>query len=164
MCPDLSAINFGSWKCKGQIDSGVEDGGMCAAICNDGFKFGFANAKYGVYHCQCVDGDDCRWKQPHGIVAKAKKLKPDLVTAVSSLAWDTTFIFGESIIPTCSFIEHKPDKVCSKVPDVQNGFFRCSKGHANGSGCILTCNQGSLINYSELYLVRKAEFQVDIDF
>ena len=162
MCPDLSAINFGSWKCKGQTDSGVEDGGMCAAICNDGFKFGFANAKYGVYHCQCVDGDDCRWKQPHGIVAKAKKLKPDLVTAVSSLAWDTTFIFGESIIPTCSFIEHKPDKVCSKVPEIQNGFFRCSKGHANGSGCILTCNQGSLINYSEIYLV-KAEFKVNLD-
>ena len=115
---------------------------MCAAICNDGFKFGFPNAKYGVYHCKCVDGDDCRWSQPHGVVQKAKKLKPDLVTGVSTLAWDTTNIFGESIIPTCSFIEHKPDKVCSKVPEIQNGFFRCSKGHANGSGCVLTCNQG----------------------
>ena len=141
-CPDLSAINFGSWKCKGRTENGVEDGGMCAAVCNDGFKFGFPNAKYGVYHCQCVDGDDCRWKQPHGIVSKAKKSKPDSVTAVSSIAWDTSFIFGESIIPTCSFIEHKPDKVCSKVPDIENGFFRCSKGHANGSGCVLTCDQG----------------------
>lgn len=142
-CPDLGAISFGLWKCKGQTENGIENGGMCAAVCNDGFKFGFPNAKYGVYHCQCVDGgNDCRWKQPAGLIEKAKKMKPDLVTAVSSLAWDTSVIFGESIIPTCSFIEHKPDKVCSKVPDIENGFFRCSKGHANGSGCVLTCDQG----------------------